>query len=393
MAAPGGEKPYRVYRGGRQKGKVPTIAPPGRQRQTDGDGKIRYSGPGPKPQRRRRFSWRRRILLAVIGLLLLLAIWIVASYLSFSSGVNAANKRLPASARRGLTSDKGLIMQHPSDTLLLGTDHSLNASRTAAHRSDSIMVLRTDPQHHRLVYLSIPRDLRVPDIPGHGPDKINAAMQLGGPSLAARTITEYTGLPINHVVIVDFTSFSSLIDKLGGVDIDVGERILSNRFDGPYATNERCQRWPGWRFARGKQHMNGHRALIYSRIRENKLNPRDTDITRSARQQQVMQALTAKLASASTFFKLPFIGGDLLKPLATDLSAIEFLQLGWEKFRASRTLHCRLGGSASGGYIEPSEYNRNVMLMVVGKSAPQPPPPNGDTFPPGCYVNRLPPGG
>jgi hypothetical protein len=139
--------------------------------------------------------------------------------------------------------------------------------------------------------------------------------------------------------------------------------------------------------------MGGYRALIYSRIRENLLNPAETDITRGARQQQVMQALTSKLASVGTLFKLPFIGADLLKPLATDLTSTEFMQLAWLKFRAGDTLHCRLGGTADGGYIDPSQDNAKVILMVEGLSAPQPPPPNGDTFPPGCYVNRLPPGG
>ena len=79
--------------------------------------------------------------------------------------------------------------------------------------------------------------------------------------------------------------------------------------------------------------MNGYRALIYSRVRENRLNPADSDITRGARQQAVMQALMSKLASTGTFFKLPFIGGDLMKPLATDLSPTEFIQLGWLKIR------------------------------------------------------------
>jgi LCP family protein required for cell wall assembly len=395
MSAPHEEKPYRVYRGGRVKGKVPTIPRPTRDARGDGNGRRDYRGPGAKRPSTgwRAWGWKRWTGLTLLALFLLLLIWMVAAYLSFRSGVKAANKRLPERARSALQPDDGMMLSHASNILLLGTDHSLNASRASDQHSDSIVLLRTDPKHHKLIYLSIPRDLRVPNIPGHGPDKINAAFQIGGPRLAARTVHEYTGLPINHVIVVNFHSFSKLIDKIGGIDVNVPAPIHSNKFDCPLKTNEQCARWKGWRFAKGKQHMNGYRALIYSRIRENLLNPADTDITRGARQQQVLQALTSKLASSGTFFKLPFIGGDLLKPLATDLSPTEFLQLGWVKFRAGTTLHCRLGGSADGGYIEPSEDNRAVILMVTGKSAPQPPPPNGDTFPPGCYVNRLPGGG
>jgi LCP family protein required for cell wall assembly len=396
MPAARGEKPYRVYRGGRVKGKVPTIPRPTRDGgDGNGIGRRDYRGPGAKRPAKgwRSWTWKRWTWFTVLVLFVLLFVWVLAGYLSFRSGVKDANKRLPESARLALQPDDGMMLSHASDILLLGTDHSLNASRASDQHSDSIVLLRTDPKHHKLIYLSIPRDLRVPNIPGHGPDKINAAFQIGGPRLAARTVHEYTGLPINHVIVVNFHSFAKLIDKVGGIDINVPQPIRSNKFDCPYATNERCARWKGWRFRKGKQHMNGYRALIYSRIRENLLNPADTDITRGGRQQAVLQALTAKLASTGTFFKLPFIGSAVMEPLATDLTPTEFLQLGWTKFRAGTTLHCRLGGREDGGYIDPSEDNQAVILMVTGKSAPQPPPPNGDTFPPGCYVNRLPPGG
>ena len=83
-----------------------------------------------------------------------------------------------------------------------------------------MMLLRTDPSRHRLIFLSIPRDLRA-SIPGYGESKINAAMQIGGPKLAVTTVSQLTGLPINHVVIVDFGAFKTLIDGVGGIDVNV----------------------------------------------------------------------------------------------------------------------------------------------------------------------------
>jgi LCP family protein required for cell wall assembly len=322
-------------------------------------------------------------------MLVLLVIWTLAAYLAVRSGVEAANKRLPAGAKAVLAPDSGMLLSHPSVTALLGIDHSGAAGRAADRHSDSIMLVRTDPGHHRIAYLSIPRDERV-DVPGHGPDKINSAYQIGGPALAIRTASEATGMPINHVVIVDFAHFREMVDALGGIDVSVPERILSNKFDCPY-TDVKCLHWPGWRFAKGPQHMDGQRAQIYTRIRENQLNPSESDITRGERQQQVMQAITGKLASVSTFVRLPFMGGDLLRPLATDLSTVDLLELGWAKFRSGSTLHCRLGGNSEGGYIVPSEDNVKVLSMVLGKSAPQPPAPSNETYPPGCFVgNKLP---
>src|SRR5262249_30563676 len=156
-------------------------------------------------------------------------------------------------------------------------------ARSGDRHSDSIMLVRSDPKRHRMVFLSLPRDLRVP-IPGHGEDKINAAFQIGGPALATRTVRELTGPPGNHIAIVDFASFKDLIDSIGGVDVNVPKPILSNRFDCPYPTEARCSQWEGWRFHKGMQHMSGTRALVYSRIRENRLDPQDSDVTRGERQ-------------------------------------------------------------------------------------------------------------
>jgi polyisoprenyl-teichoic acid--peptidoglycan teichoic acid transferase len=394
MASPGGEKPYRLYRGGRTKGRVPTVGRPEKaepRTRPGRDGRSRYRGPGPKPSARRprRIRWGRELTIALVLIVLFFVVWGAVGYLVFRGGVAEANKRLPKTARSALTADNGSLFSNPSAILLLGTDHSLAASRAGDQHSDSITLLRTDPGHHRLYYLSIPRDLRV-EIPGYGAAKINTAFQVGGPRLAARTVATYTDIPVNHLVVVNFAEFRDLIDAIGGIDIVVPGPILS-KFDCPYGSEARCARWRGWRFTRGKQHMNGRRALIYSRVRKNLLNPAESDITRGERNQQVLQALMSKLASFNTFMRLPLIGGDLMKPLATDLSANDFAALGWSKFRSSRTLHCRLGGTSTGGDITPSEDNAKVILMVLGKSAPQPPAPSGDTYPPGCLVGNRPP--
>jgi LCP family protein required for cell wall assembly len=390
MAA-SGEKPYRVYRGGRQKGKVPL---PGREQ--------RRGGRAPQPPERRDVRRRpkrtitraRSIVSAILVVVLLLVVWAVAGYFSVRSGVHDANARLEQAAPGVDTVLKptgGMLMGNASNILLIGTDHSENGQqgRSTDQHSDSLMLLHTDPGKHRLIYLSLPRDLRA-TIPGYGSSKINAAMQIGGAKLAVQTVDDFTGLNVNHVVIVDFGSFVKLIDAVGGIDVNVPENILSNRFDCPYKTNERCQQWQGWRFHKGTQHMSGHTALIYSRIRENRLNPSDSDISRGVHQQQVMQQTLSKLASVGTFFRLPFVGGDLLKPLSTDLSTNDFVQLAWIKFRSGTTLHCRLGGRDLGdGYLQPSENNIYVIQTVLGKTAPQPPNPADGPFGPGCLSGNA----
>jgi polyisoprenyl-teichoic acid--peptidoglycan teichoic acid transferase len=380
------EKPYRVYKGGRVKGKVPATPRRSRTpRRTGGSGgRLRSRGPGSFRLRiPRRPPWRRIIVLSLVTLVVLFIAWAIASYFSFSSGVSDANKRLDPHARAALQHQDGLLLSHASNILVLGTDNAPIAQRAGDRHSDSILLVRSDPGHHRLAYLSIPRDMVVP-IPGIGTAKINAAMQSGGPALAIRTVHDLTGLPINHVVVVNFSDFKELIDALGGVTIDVPERILSDRFDCPFKTNARCQEWKGWRFQKGPQHMDGERALIYSRIRVNQLDPRETDFTRQARQQAVTQAVLSKFTSFGTLLSGPFDAGSWVKPITTDLSTWQLISLGWVKFRSSgsNVLHCRLGADLGpGGTGAPSEDDALTISMFVGRSAPQLPT---TTFGPGC---------
>jgi polyisoprenyl-teichoic acid--peptidoglycan teichoic acid transferase len=384
------EKPYTVYKGGRVKGRVPLerrATAPSR----DGRRQAPYRGPGARPVKRR--HWRRWVLLGVLVLLALITTWAVASYLAVRSGVEEANDRLGRPARQALTPQDGLLFSKSTSILLLGTDSAPTRARQGLRHTDSMMLVTTDPDHNRIYYLSIPRDLRVV-IPSHGTDKVNVAFQIGGARLAVRTVREYTGLPVNHLVIVDFARFEKLIDAIGGVTVNVPRPILSNRFDCPYRTSEQCSRWDGWRFAKGKHELSGRRALIYSRIRTNQLDPGETDVDRTARQQAVLDALGRELTSFGTLIRLPWVGDDVMKPLATDLTTGEFLQLGWRRFRSGsdRAINCRLGGEpqtiGGGSYIAPDEQTRLVIATIRGDSAPQPPPPDNPRFGSGCVVGR-----
>ena len=397
------EKPYRIYRGGRDKGKVPLAS-----RDREARRALRSDGPGPgpgpsgkitrkgdRPQRRRLWlgwRWRRWTLVTFLLVVLLFVVWGVLGYLSVDSGVSAANARVPQKVRAALTPDSGSLYGSATNILLVGTDHATgkgSQGRSVDQHSDSLTLLHTDPGHGRLVYLSIPRDLWV-DVPGHGYNKINAAMQDGGATLAIRTIDKLLGtrLRVNHIVFVDFNQFVSLIDAVGGITVDVPENIQSNNFDCPYHASK-CATWRGWHFRKGPQHMDGHRALIFSRIRENRLDPAWTDFARQHNQQLVEQATLAKLASPSQFFSLPFNGSSLLAPISTDLSTWQLLQLAWVKFRSSAgsDLHCRLGGSAQvvngQDVIVGNEQNFSVVAAVLGPGTG--PAPSG-LYGPGCTV-------
>src|SRR5206468_1310558 len=117
------EKPYRVYRGGRAKGKVPTATPPPprvKRRGADGRGDaVEYRGPG-APSGPVKRHWGRWIAASLGSLLILIVVWAVASWFAFSGGVSTANKRLDQNAKLTLASQSGLLMSHSTTILMLG---------------------------------------------------------------------------------------------------------------------------------------------------------------------------------------------------------------------------------------------------------------------------------
>ncbi len=393
MSEPKPPKPFRTYRGGRSGsdpesarfdfsgGRAETIGAPRTPEGLQAPDMRRLPGrpvatPGATPpRRRRRIGWKRGIALGMAVVLIALAGWVYLGYRAFAGEMANANKRVGARTRAALAPG-GDIFTTPTISLIMGSD-SRTSNAVAGARSDSILLVRTDPGKHLVSMLSIPRDLYVP-IPGHGRSKINAAFSWGGPPLLIHTIDNLTSLRVNHVVLVDFKGFRELIDSLGGVTVVNPYPVISSqKFDGFL-----------WHFKKGTIHLDGRHALAYARIRHT-TNPRDSDITREQRQQRVMQALAHQLAQPSNIFNLPSIGRAIARPLATDLNATDMLALAWVKFRAGRTLECHLGGTPQviGGQdvLSSVPQNRLVVGMFLGSAAPIPAPAS-QLYAPGCIV-------
>jgi anionic cell wall polymer biosynthesis LytR-Cps2A-Psr (LCP) family protein len=110
----------------------------------------------------------------------------------------------------------------PENILILGSDKRASEPGDPG-RSDTTLLLRLDPDRRAIALMSIPRDLKV-EIPGYGTDKFNAAFAYGGPKLALRVVKDLTGLPINHVVNVDYLGFVRAVDAIDCVYVDVDRR-------------------------------------------------------------------------------------------------------------------------------------------------------------------------
>ena len=174
-----------------------------------------------------------------------------------------------------------------ANVLIMGSDYRTGFASTDK-RSDTLLLVRLDPQGKSISMLSFPRDLYV-DIPGHGQAKINDAFTLGGPDLTVQTVKEITGLDVHFISVVDFRGFRGIIDALGGVFVDVDRRYLNET--GNYA---KIDIQPGY------QLLGGRDALAYARYRHT-----DSDFHRIARQQMLLSAMKKQISASKVAGHLP----------------------------------------------------------------------------------------
>jgi LCP family protein required for cell wall assembly len=181
------------------------------------------------------------------------------------------------------TTDPG----RPQTLLILGSDRrpKNNAEGAASDsRSDTIMLVRLDPDKKATAIMSLPRDLKV-EIPGHGTDKINAAYSVGGPALTLKTVRAVTKLPINHVINVHFNGFWRAVNAVGCVYTDIDRRYYNDSAEYSYINIQ-----PGY------QRLCGTKALQYVRFRHE-----DTDIVRAARQQDFLRQAKQQITAGELF--------------------------------------------------------------------------------------------
>jgi LCP family protein required for cell wall assembly len=180
----------------------------------------------------------------------------------------------------------------PQTILVLGSDKRYSdKDGPGAARSDTMMLIRLDPEKEATAVMSIPRDLKA-TIPGHGTDKINAAYSIGGPKLAVTTVRSLLKIPINHVVNVNFGGFSRAVKRLGCFYIDVDRRYFNDNNPpvgggGRYATID---------IEPGYQRLCGLDSLDYVRFRH-----LDDDFVRAARQQSYLEQAKSQVGVGRLF--------------------------------------------------------------------------------------------
>jgi polyisoprenyl-teichoic acid--peptidoglycan teichoic acid transferase len=228
------------------------------------------------PPKRKRYWWRFTLASVVIiavtaaatSTSILLYIGSIADALSHNNKLQNKVERILAQTHGG----------EPENILIIGSDKRASEPEDPG-RSDTTLLLRLDPDKNAIALMSIPRDLKV-EIPGYGTDKFNAAFAYGGPKLTLQVVKELTGLPINHVVNVDYLGFVRAVDAINCVYVDVDRRYFHSNEGGAAP-----EQYAEINIQPGYQLLCGKKALQYVRYRHT-----DTDLVRAARQQDFLSA-------------------------------------------------------------------------------------------------------
>ena len=357
---------YEVHRGG------------GRQVPRFDDRPDRQKGP------RKKRRWLRWVLFAILG-------WILLSFLSFAISAQIQSMKLDGGARNALQGSPWLLPS-AQNILILGTDsrspdtlepgaaqeercYEQQATGEAPSngcggaRADTLMVVRAGGGKFKK--LSIPRDSYA-EIPGQGSEKINGAYAYGGAELAIDTVSNFLDIPIDHVVIMNFTGFEDFIDAIGGVKVDVPEALCANISGGKKNGGLTI------RLKKGDNTLNGQDALAYSRTREDLVGDPNcqlpagySDLNRAAAQQAVMTGiknrLTSPLRLPYNFIKGPIIGWTAPKAFVSDIGFIGMPQLALSSVFAGDSPPDVLlpSGPGPGGSLEIPESERQRAVKAL----------------------------
>lgn len=283
-----------------------------------------YSGRDPDEARpQRRPKKKKHLGLKIFAVILALILLFVggAGLYGYSSVKKMIGKvdYAPLKANAYIADSELQHADYLKNILFIGVDarEGEDAEKT---RSDTMMLVTIDTRNNQIKLTSFLRDMYL-EIPGYREDKLNAAHSRGGTQLLCDTLEYNFKIRIDNYMLVSFEMFTTIIDKLGGVDVEITEKEAKYINSRDHMALEDVYAFPD-KLSGGMQHFSGAQALWYSRIRY-----LDSDFMRTARQRKVISALVKK-ATAQSPTALLEMAEEILPMIRTDLTQDEMMNLG-----------------------------------------------------------------
>lgn len=272
---------------------------------------------------KKKLSITRKILLVILILIITIiapSIFILNHYMSKIGRVEIDRSVVTETGKEPAKEDKDLIT-----IALLGADFSQNEKYGNFYgASDSTMILGIDKKNNRIKLFSLMRDLYL-DLPDGGKSNLNYTMATKGPELILKTINYNFNLTVDKFIYVSLHTLPQIIDKLGGVELNITEDEL--KYINGYITNIDSENGTSTSpiTSSGLQTLNGTQASAYCRIRYTE----GRDFKRTERQRDVLTALFSKFKTAS-IVDLTSMMNDILPLVTTNLTNSEILSIATE---------------------------------------------------------------
>ena len=309
---------------------------PARSGYGNGSGDAGYQQKRPHDVRR----WLRIAKRTLIGVLVAILAFSLLITVKLGSGISLETRAALTPSLPGT----------PFYMLLVGTDKSEDRiednSTDGTYRTDSIILARVDPIAAKLTLVSIQRDTAV-DLGGdYGTQKINAAYTFGGAPLLIKTVSQLAGVPIAHYAEIDFDQFISVVDAIGGIEVNVPMDVYDPEYTGAD-------------IKAGVQTLNGDDALKLCRARHAYDQYGAGDYYRAANQRMVLGAILKKALSGNPITLLMTLNA-ASNAVSTDITGLELMLLGarFVGFDTSKNLYSGL--EPTGGSYENDVWYERV---------------------------------
>lgn len=272
--------------------------------------------------RQKKHTIRNVILIAFLILFISVGAYAAHKYYDLKHAVDSTYKSAGIKKYRNASSE--IQGKSPISILLMGTDTGA-LGRSYKGRTDTMMIITLNPKTKKTTITSIPRDTGV-TIPGYeseSPSKINAAYAFGSAGTAIKTVQEMLNIPVDFYALMNMDGMEKVVNAVGGITITPSLTFKINQHGANYS------------FTKGKStHMNGKKALAYSRMRYS--DPRG-DYGRQTRQREVIMAIMSKSSSISTLLNKNFLDS-ISTSMKTDLTFSDLSALAQNYRGAKKTV-------------------------------------------------------
>lgn len=278
----------------------------------EGNPRLFLDGDQPTIYKKRRIRWKAIVLWSALGLITVLIIMFVWAVFWIKAKEADMRQNIPGSAvvLDTLADERG---GQPETTLVIGIDKGSVPGEEDISRADILMLVSVSADGKKASVTSIPRDTRLM-IPGHESySKINAAYAMGGAPLMIETVEDFTGLEINHVVVLDFEGFKHIVDAIGGVPMHI-DVAIHDKYAGDVPA--------------GDVLLNGDQSLAFVRARHDVNAVPGGDLDRVENQRDFMKALLSAIAGQRNPFKIKHIIDVVAANIGTDLTFGDMYSLG-----------------------------------------------------------------